>query len=273
MDADIDIDADSLEVAAGYLREARDVVVFSGAGASAESNIPTFRDDDGFWRRFPPDQYANWLGLLRTAATHPRKVAEFILELIEPIAKARPNPGHYALAEIEKHSKVTVVTQNIDGLHQEAGSTTVHEVHGSLFELVTLNGKFVKLLSREEILQIADKLRESIEGRLAFVKLLSALKPILGVGFWDLYRPKVVLFGDPMCEPDWTLGVQAAQHCDCMITVGTSCVVYPAAMLPEEARACGARIITVDPEHGTGDVWLKGPSGRLLPALVRQAFR
>ena len=104
---------------------------------SAESGIPTFRDDGGFWQRFPVEQFACWDGIVRTAIRRPRELAEFAYEVIEPIAGAQPNAGHLAIEQLERHTKVTVITQNIDGLHQAAGNTTVHEIHGSLSQIRT----------------------------------------------------------------------------------------------------------------------------------------
>src|SRR5580704_14259771 len=124
------MDTDNWITAVLALRKARNVVVFTGAGISAESGIPTFRDADGFWQRFPPEQFATWSGLLRTALTRPQLVAEFVLNVVEPVAKAAPNAAHRAVAELQKYAKTSVVTQNIDGLHQSAGSTHVHEIHG-----------------------------------------------------------------------------------------------------------------------------------------------
>jgi len=118
---------DSLSVTASWLRSAHEVVVFTGAGVSAESGIPTFRDDGGFWRHFPVEEFASWRGLVRTAIRRPRRLAEFIHAVLHPIAAAKPNAAHRAIAAMEKHVGVTVVTQNIDNLHQEAGSTVVHE--------------------------------------------------------------------------------------------------------------------------------------------------
>src|SRR5262245_19479436 len=122
---------DELTLAANALRRARHVVVFTGAGVSAESGIPTFRDAGGFWQEFPPEEFANWAGLLKIAALHPHRLAEFLLAVIEPIAAARPNAAHRAIADLERHMNVTVVTQNIDALHQAGGSTVVKEVHGT----------------------------------------------------------------------------------------------------------------------------------------------
>ncbi len=263
---------DNLKQAAECLRSAKQVVVFTGAGVSAESGIPTFRDDDGLWQRFPPERFATWDGLLKTAVADPRLFAEFLIAVFAPIAAAVPNAAHLAVAELEKHVGVTVITQNVDGLHQAADSTTVHEVHGSIFEIVTLKGRFVRLLSRAEVLDIVRKLREATDATLALPKLLSAVRPMLGLGGLSIHRPKIVLFGEAMAEPAWAMAQKAAGRCDCMITIGTSGTVLPAAMLPAIARSAGARTIDVSVEPGDADFPLVGPAASVLPALVREAF-
>jgi NAD-dependent deacetylase len=107
---------------------------------------------------------------------------------------------------------------------------------------------------------------------LAIPKLLTAIRPILGFGLMNLHRPRVVLFGDAMAEPAWTLGQKAAKECDCLITIGTSGLVMPAALLPGMARSAGATIINVDLETTEADVNLSGPAATLLPALLKEAF-
>jgi NAD-dependent deacetylase len=262
----------SLSLAACWLREASEVVVFTGAGVSAESGIPTFRDDEGFWQQFPVDQFATWQGLIRTALRRPRRLADFLYAVLQPIAAARPNAAHAAIAELEAHVGVTVVTQNIDNLHQEAGSTTVHEIHGSLFEVVTRKGRFVRLLSRGELLQMAEALDRARRGRLALPRTLVAIRPLAGLGRRGIHLPRLVLFGDAMAEPAWSHAQEAVRHCDCLIQVGTSGLVMPAAMLPLEAKAAGAQVITIDPNQAEGDVWLRGTAATMLPALVQAAY-
>ena len=197
-------DSPSLSRAASWLRAAREVVVFSGAGVSAESGIPTFRDDEGFWQHFPVEEFATWRGLVRTAIRRPRRLAEFIHAVLHPIAVAKANAAHRAIAEMEKQVGVTVVTQNIDRLHQEAGSTIVHEVHGSLFEVVTRRGRFVRLLSRPQLLRMAERLNRARHGWLVLPRVLLAIRPLAGIGFRGLHLPRIVLFGDAMAEPDWS---------------------------------------------------------------------
>src|SRR5262245_22170527 len=131
-----DVDADRWQDACDQLRAARNIVAFTGAGISVASGIATFRDPSGLWNKFPPEDFANWRGLMRAALLQPRRLAEFLLSVLEPIARARPNAAHAALLELEQSRGLTVVTQNIDGLHQAAGSIRVLEVHGSILEIV-----------------------------------------------------------------------------------------------------------------------------------------
>jgi NAD-dependent deacetylase len=266
------LDDSSLADAAWLLRNAKEVVVFTGAGASAESGIPTFRDEGGFWRDFPPEEFATWRGIWRTGVRKPRRLAEFVHAVVAPIALAAPNAGHLAIAAMEKHVGVTVVTQNIDNLHQEAGNTLVREIHGSLFEVVTNRRRFVRLLTRRDLQRVAAALDRARRSWFPLFRTVSAVRPLLGVGRRGLHRPNLVLFGDAMAEPAWGLAQEACRHCDLMIQVGCSGMVWPAALLPQEAAAHGARVISIDLRDSTGDVWLRGTAAQVLPALVDLAF-
>lgn len=258
----------NLNTAADILKSAKHVVAFTGAGMSVESGIPTFRDDDGFWQRFPVESFATWNGIMGTAVRRPRALAEFAYEVIHPIAMATPNAGHCAIEQLEHHTKVTVVTQNIDGLHQAAGNTIVHEIHGSLFEVVSLKGDFRQLLSRGHLRQVAKRVGRCRRGPLSLARLSIALRPWLGLGIRGVHRPKLVLFGDAMAEPDWSMSCQAIEDCDCLLQVGCSGTVMPAAMLPAEAKAAGATTIAIDPHPAHADVWLQGTAAGLLPKLL-----
>ncbi len=167
---------------------------------------------------------------------------------------------------------VTVVTQNVDRLHPEAGNTTVHEVHGSLFEVVRRDGRFLRFLTRGQMLQIAEALDRARRGRLVLLHVLLAIRSLASLGPRGFHVPRIVLFGDAMAEPDWPLALKAVCRCDCLIQVGTSATVMPAAMLPAEAKASGARLITIDPHGGEGDVWLQGTAATALPELIQAAF-
>jgi NAD-dependent deacetylase len=261
---------DEVLEAAERLRRARQVVVFTGAGVSAESGIATFRDAGGLWAEFPPQQFGNLPGLLRTALRRPRRFAEFLVAVLEPISAAEPNAAHRAIAAMERHTRVTVVTQNIDGLHQAAGSTIVHEVHGSLLTIVARKGRVLRQLSRQQMRQVVEALRRAGQKRLTLPRLLAAVRPLLGIGWHGTYRPNVVLFGEAMAEPAWSEALAAVRACDCLVIVGTSGEVFPAAQLPYQAR--NAAIINVDPAPALGDFRLPGPAATVLPALVEAAY-
>jgi len=263
----------NLTLAADILRNTRHVAVFTGAGVSAESGIATFRDADGFWQRFPPEDYANWAGLLKIAALQPRQFADFLLAVLEPVACAQPNAAHRAIAELERYVNVSVLTQNIDGLHQAAGSTVVREMHGTFFELISAtSGRFLRLVTRDEMRHVVDRIRSARDSALISVRLPAAIRPIFGPGEGGLHRPNLVLFGDAMAEPAWSQSLAAARECDVMLTVGTSGVVYPAATLPMEAKSSGAMVIQIDPTEPGGDLWLQGTATAILPHLVQTAY-
>jgi len=261
----------TIQQVAPLVAAAEHIVVFTGAGMSAESGIPTFRDDDGFWQRFPVEQFATWRGIMRTATLRPAALIEFAHQVIGPIAAASPNAGHLAIEQLEHLTQVTVVTQNIDALHQEAGNTTVLEIHGSLFEIVTRQGRFKRLLSRRELQTIADKVLRCKRWPLKLPRFLAAIRPWLGAGMRGIHRPNLVLFGDAMAQPAWDMARAAAKRCDLMIQVGCSGVVMPAAMLPVEARTAGAAVVSIDPHEAGGDYWLQGQAARILPSLVAAA--
>lgn len=266
------MDTDNWITAVLALRKAKRVVVFTGAGISAESGIPTFRDSDGFWQRFPPEQFASWSGLLSTALTDPHSVAEFVLNVVEPIAIAKANAGHEAVAQLEQRVKTTVVTQNIDGLHQSAGSTEVWEIHGSLLEVVDKpTGHLVQRFQRDELMQIADTLRKYATKQISVVSFLWELRQRYPLDWLGRHRPNLILFGDALAEPAWTKACQAVEECDLLLSVGTSGAVYPAAMLPDQAEAAGATVITIDPQSSGGN-WLQGNAGTVLPKLIQDAF-
>ena len=254
------------------LRKAKRIVVFTGAGMSAESGIPTFRDSDGFWQRFPPEQFASWRGLIETALTNPHPVAEFVLNVVEPIAKAEANAGHRAVAQLDQQAKTTVVTQNIDGLHQSAGSKDVLEIHGSLAEVVDVStGKLVQRLKRDDLLQIAETLRKYASKQISLFSFFRQLRRSYPLDWRGRHRPNLVLFGDAMAEPAWPKACQAVKECDLFLSVGTSASVYPAAMLPHDAAKAGATVISIDPQARDG-CWLQGTAAEILPSLVRDAF-
>lgn len=259
-----------VERAAALLKASTRLCVFTGAGVSAESGIATFRDEGGFWERYPMRDFGTPGGLARIGLSQPERLVDFLLDLLEPVSSAAPNPAHRAIAALEGQRRVTVVTQNVDGLHQTAGSDEVHEVHGSLFQIVDAAGAPLKRLRAREVERMVADLKKAKNGRfLAGMRAMSAIKPLIAFGPSGLkHRPNVVLFGEAMAEPAWSRAHHAVARCDGMIVVGTSGTVYPAAELPDQARERGVPIVGVGPEEGDADLWLSGRAGDVLPALV-----
>jgi NAD-dependent deacetylase len=243
------------------------VVAFTGAGISVESGIPTFRDPGGLWDRFEPGVFGTWEGLGRLAMSRPDELAGFLSELRRTLASARPGPAHLALARLEQAGLLdAVITQNVDGLHQEAGSRQVIEVHGSFARTVCLVCADRQEVGREAF---ARDLERAVVGlHTAFVPSLAALLPRC-VNCGGPARPDFVAFGETVQDFDRAEGL--VRHCRALLVVGTSGEVFPAADLPEVAREVGATVLEVAPGSTqiVADLRVEGPAGVALPALVR----
>jgi NAD-dependent protein deacetylase/lipoamidase len=263
------VEEGAMERAAAMLRGGG-VVAFTGAGVSAESGIPTFRDPGGIWDRFDPGEFGTWEGLAGLAMTRPDALAEFLAELRRVFGQARPGPAHVALAEMGRAGLLDgVVTQNVDGLHQEAGSQNVIELHGSFLRTRCMACGHAGEVTREEFLQNLD---HAITGlRTAFVPGLAALLPHCDQ-CGSPARPDFVAFGDAVQRMDEAERMVRAARV--LLVVGTSGEVFPAARLPEDARAAGATVIEVagGPSFIQADLRLEGRAGGLLPALVEDVI-
>jgi NAD-dependent deacetylase len=198
------------------------VAVLTGAGISAESGVPTFRGSDGLWRGRAPAE----LFTPDALREEPRQAWELYEALRARMAAASPNAGHMALAALEAHLPVTVITQNIDGLHQRAGSRQVLEIHGTLWRMRC-----------EGCSLIADEITVP----------LPHLPPICPLCAQTM-RPDIVLFSEALPATPYATAIQATAACDLMLVVGTSGVVYPAAGLPLMAAQHGARVVEINPE-------------------------
>lgn len=228
------------------LQSAHSISVLTGAGVSAESGIPTFRGAGGFWAGGRAEDLATPEGFARD----PRKVWTFYNWRRQQLAKCRPNAGHVALARLEQQKEdFTLITQNVDGLHQAAGSRNVLEVHGNLWRVRCVGCGRERDRVGEEL---PDEPRcDSCGARL---------------------RPGVVWFGELLPEETFARAINAAERCEVMLVVGTSAVVYPAAGLIAHAKQRGAAVIEVNVEATDAsafvDLSLIGPSGVVLPVLV-----
>jgi len=255
-----------LEEAARIIAGARSAVAFTGAGISAESGIPTFRDPGGLWDRFDPDEIGTLEGFTIFARRYPDRLRQLLQESVDHFGRAQPNPAHYGLAELEKMGLLkSVITQNGDDLHSIAGSTRVFEVHGNLYRFKCLTCGGTRKHNREEIL-------DRISGVLAkepfkVEELLSVLPKCECSGFM---RPDVVMFGEAVQQlPESFLEARSA---DVLLVLGTSAMVWPAAGAPYEAKRQGARLIEINPTTNAyrdiTEVYIKDLSGRAMPQIV-----
>jgi NAD-dependent deacetylase len=247
---DEDVPSRSLEQAAAWLAAAKSVAVLTGAGVSAESGLATFRGPDGLWEGHRVEDVAT----PEAFARDPVLVWRFYHLRRANLRTARPNPGHLALAALEERfgsERFTLITQNVDGLHRAAGSKHVLELHGNLTRVRCTGCGRVEERDTEPLDEMP---RCSPCGA--------------------LLRPDVVWFHEPLPDDIWADASLAVRDCQCLLVVGTSAIVYPAAGLIERARTWDARVIevnlTVTEASHRVDLGLYGPSGQVLPELVKK---
>src|SRR3954452_9024687 len=224
-------DAVGLAEIAGWVRDARSVVVLTGAGISTESGIPDFRGPQGVWTKDPK---AEKLSNLHHYMSDPEvRVASWQARLVHPAFTAEPNAGHRALAELERKGHVEVlVTQNIDGLHQKAGSSPerVIEIHGTVREVVCM----------------ACGERAPMERALDRVRAGEADPPCRSCG--GILKSATVSFGQSLDPDDIGRAERAAVECDLLLCIGSTPTVFPVAEVPHIASASGARVVVVNAE-------------------------
>lgn len=239
----------NLQSLISHLRSAQRVVALTGAGVSAESGIPTFRDaQTGLWAQYDPTQLAT----PEAFARNPKLVWDWYEWRRALRRDTQPNAGHYALAAMAKYvPHLVVITQNIDGLHQLAGSPDVIELHGNLQR---------NKCSRENIVIDRAQARATEEGLLACPRCGAYL------------RPDVVWFGETLPRDALERAFAEAIRCNVFFVIGTSGVVEPAASLPRYAKRAGAFIVEINTEatplSAIADVVLRRKSGEILPKIV-----
>lgn len=229
------------------LRASAGTLILTGSGVSAESGVPTFRDvRTGLWSRYQPEDLATPEAFERD----PDLVWQWYQWRRDTIGRARPNAAHLAIAGLERlMSQLTLITQNVDGLHQQAGSLRLIELHGNIH-----------------------RNRCSAEQRIVDVKAKGTTRPPRCPSCGARVRPDVVWFGEPISAHALLTANAAAAACDLFLSVGTSSIVQPAAGLAHLARSAGAVIAEINP-HETAlspdaDFTLRGPAGSIMPALV-----
>ena len=234
--------------AADLLKKSHNAIVLTGAGISVESGIPDFRSRGGLWSRFDPVEYA----CIDSFRANPAKVWRMLLEMDSLISNAEPNAAHYALAELERRGVIKeVVTQNVDSLHQKAGSGRVTEFHGHnrTLRCDRCGAKY----AREDV-------------------SLQDLPPLCGCG--SALRPDIVFFGEDIPVEAYKRALAAAGRCDLLLVVGTSATVAPASHLPRLAKSRNAAIVEINPiktelTDRMTDLHIALPAGEALPAVIK----
>ena len=239
---------DLIKRAAEDLAAARNVVALTGAGISTESGIPPFRGKGGLWEKFDPMEIAHIDAFMKD----PARVWNLLVKELKVILdKASPNDGHKGLAQLEKLGILkTIITQNIDGLHQAAGNTDVIEFHG--------NFAWQRCMDCHQKYETG-----SVD--------ISEIPPLCRCG--GILRPDAVFFGEMIPQDALWRSRQAATDCDLMLVVGTSAVVQPAALMPVYAKETGAKIIEINPEKTpltfeTSDYLIMGPAGDVMNRIM-----
>jgi NAD-dependent deacetylase len=229
------------------------VIAFTGAGISAESGISTYRGQGGIWNKYDPNIYAN----IDYFMSDPSYYWNFFRDVRYPmIKKAQPNPGHRALAELEKMGKLRlVITQNIDELHQQAGSTTVVELHGTTRRYFCL------------------KCSERYDFDTAYAMTEKEIPPPCSK-CKGMIRPDVIMFGEALKTDVLRTAFEEAEQSDFVLAIGSSLVVYPAADIPARAKRRGAKLAILNkdetPLDHLADYVIQEPSGQVLPRIVDQ---
>ncbi len=233
---------------AGLLKKSRKAVAITGAGISVESGIPDFRSKGGLWERFDPLEYAT----IRAFKKDPAKVWTMLREMDRILVKARPNPAHYALAELEKRGILLgIITQNVDNLHQTAGSVNVVEYHGNAHRFRCLNCK-------------GQWPREALDFD----------QTPLYCHCGGLIKPDVVFFGEAIPEEAMFRANALVPASDLMLIIGSSMEVAPANLFPQVAKNNGAVIVENNLEHThltrfLTDYFLPGKAGEVWPEVMQ----
>ncbi|MCU0845335.1 MAG: NAD-dependent deacylase [Spirochaetes bacterium] len=234
--------------AAEIIGGAKTIISLTGAGISVESGIPDFRSACGLWEKYDPMEYAHIDAFRR----NPEKIWKMVFELIELTSSASPNPAHRALAELEKMNILrSVITQNIDNLHQAAGSRNVIEFHGNASRLDCLNCGQSYGAGEFELTKKVPRCR----------------------GCSAVLKPSVIFFGEAIPVQALAESERLSNLADAILVIGTSAVVYPASSIPFIVKSNGGRVIEMNLEttgltHSITDVFIQGPVGTTLPELI-----
>jgi NAD-dependent deacetylase len=249
------IDNKKISDVAKIIKESNYVVVFTGAGASTESGIEDFRSKGGLWSKYDPSIYASYYYFLQD----PSKFWEMHKELESIVANAQPNYTHHAIAELERMGKVkAIITQNIDMLHQKAGSgkygAKIYELHGSygILECINCGAEF----------------------RYNEIDTKTVPYPVHDCDKKGYIKPKVILFGESLPPGVLEGAMEECKNSDCFLLIGSSLVVSPANFMPSIAKNCGANVIFINREatmmDELADIFLMGSSAEIMTSLIKK---
>ncbi len=236
--------------AAKDILHSKKTIAFTGAGISVESGIPDFRSAQGLWQKYDPEEYAT----IDAFHSNPDKVWRMLKEMFLLIMAAKPNPAHIGLAELERMGLLSsVITQNVDGLHQAAGNTRVIEFHGTHRTLSCLHCS------------------TKIDGSSLTPESLPPRCPHCS----SLLKPDVVFFGEPIPWKAQLMSSEESKSTTAVLVIGTSAVVYPAATIPITAKEGGATVIEINMEptpltDQISDYLIRGSAGEIVPAIVEE---
>ena len=240
----------NIKKAAELITNSKYCIAFTGAGVSVESGIPPFRGETGIWNKYDPN-----LLEISYFKVHPEESWKAIREIFyEFMGKAEPNKAHKVLADLEKQGILkAIVTQNIDNLHQSAGSMKVFEFHGNAKRMICLKCPYSQDVTETDLSKI----------------------PVLCPKCNGLMKPDFIFFGEGIPKIAYNGSITAARNADVCLIIGSTGEVMPAAMIPFEAKNAGAKIIEINPDKSQftdqiTDIWLKGKAGEIFEKLERE---
>ena len=246
----------SIDQAAEWIVQAKRTVVFTGAGLSTESGIPDFRSPGGLWDRYNPEDFY-FQNFIASQASR-EKYWEMATEMYAPMIQAQPNLAHRAIAEMERLGKIDcIITQNIDGLHQKAGSSVdlVIELHGTAMHVTCLNCH--KRYARGEVQD----------------RIIKGVKAPDCDDCGGPLKPATISFGQAMPEKETREAYERSSHSNLFIVIGSSLVVHPAASMPSVAKRNGARLIIINrdptPYDDTADLVIHGEAGPTMEKILK----
>ncbi|MFX1323981.1 MAG: NAD-dependent deacetylase [Promethearchaeota archaeon] len=247
-----EIERKKIRIAATSLLNSKNAIVLTGAGISTESGIPDFRSEGGIWEKYKPEIYGNIQSFLKD----PSKFWKMAEDIAPTLFSAKPNPGHYALAELEKMKIIkAIITQNVDELHQKAGSVIVYEVHGNINRFTCLGCRATYTKT-----QVLNKLKRK--------KSSAPLCDYCGAPL----RPSVVLFGENLPNFEKYMSIDLAKKADVMLIAGSSLTVAPICDLPVYTLSNKGKLIIVN-DHSTpldnkAEIVINNKTGIILPLIV-----